>query len=72
MLEDGNAHELLKKVDDRERPGRTWCIGVNWDFERKDLLEIVDVRSMHPRLCIVANSFDFSVSAGMPLRSFVK
>jgi Fanconi-associated nuclease 1 len=38
------ARRIIESVDERERDTETWCIGVRWDqFEREDLLEIVDV-----------------------------
>ncbi|KAF8507335.1 hypothetical protein BU17DRAFT_100596 [Hysterangium stoloniferum] len=38
----GQAHQLLEEVYDRESPTRTVCVGVDWDFSKQDLLEIVD------------------------------
>lgn len=40
----GQAHEILEKVDDEHRTRGTWCVGVRWElFQKQDLLEIVDV-----------------------------
>ncbi|KAF8514069.1 VRR-NUC domain-containing protein [Gautieria morchelliformis] len=46
-LENGEARDLLKQVLNRERPHRTFCIGVDWDFEPDDLLAIVDCLGGH-------------------------
>ncbi len=35
------ALEMLREVDERERERGTLAIGVRWDFEREDLVEIV-------------------------------
>jgi fanconi-associated nuclease 1 len=42
-LKRGEAHVLLEQVITRERVHRTSCIGVDWDFQPVDLLDIVDV-----------------------------
>ena len=42
-LEEGKAPDILARVDERERPSETWCVGVHWDFSSEDLLEIVEV-----------------------------
>jgi Fanconi-associated nuclease 1 len=35
------ALEYLKEVDERERDKGTWAVGVNWEFGREDLREVV-------------------------------
>lgn len=44
-IEDGQALELLRTADERERDNKTWCVGVRWAYEREDLLEIVQCLS---------------------------
>ncbi|KAM0754067.1 hypothetical protein T439DRAFT_322953 [Meredithblackwellia eburnea MCA 4105] len=42
-IERGGAAKLIAKVNDRERPKSTWCVGVNWEkYSKEDLLEIVE------------------------------
>ncbi|KAG4432442.1 hypothetical protein IFR05_012078 [Cadophora sp. M221] len=40
-IENGAAADIIRAVDVREREKRTCAIGLNWDFELDDLLEIV-------------------------------
>ncbi|KAH9220383.1 hypothetical protein DL95DRAFT_329579 [Leptodontidium sp. 2 PMI_412] len=40
-IENGAAADIIRAVDAREREKRTCAIGLNWDFELHDLLEIV-------------------------------
>ena len=40
-IANGSAAEIIRLVDEREREKRTCIIGLNWDFELEDLLEIV-------------------------------
>lgn len=43
-IANGKAPSILSKVDDRERPRNTFCVGVNWDkYSKEDLLDIVKV-----------------------------
>jgi hypothetical protein len=43
-LEKGEATRILIDVDDRERPNKTFAIGVRWDdFSKDDTVEIVEV-----------------------------
>lgn len=37
----GSAADIIRAVDEREREKKTCIIGLNWDFELEDLLEIV-------------------------------
>lgn len=39
-ISNGEAARLIREVDTREREKRTCIIGLNWDFELDDLLEI--------------------------------
>ena len=51
----GNYKEILIKVDERERPRNTRCIGVSWrSFSQLDLLEIMDCLGGHAlgELCL--------------------
>jgi Fanconi-associated nuclease 1 len=41
-IENGRAADIIKAVHTREAEKRTCIIGLNWDFELDDLLEIVD------------------------------
>jgi hypothetical protein len=48
----GKAASILSKVDDRERPRNTFCVGVSWDkYSKEDLLDIVRVRLHLSRSC---------------------
>ncbi|KAN0122250.1 VRR-NUC domain containing protein [Hyaloscypha variabilis] len=40
-IANGSAADIIRAVDEREREKRTCIIGLNWDFELEDLLEIV-------------------------------
>ncbi|KAE9381726.1 hypothetical protein N431DRAFT_393230 [Stipitochalara longipes BDJ] len=40
-IANGSAADIIRAVDGREREKRTCIIGLNWDFELEDLLEIV-------------------------------
>ena len=57
-LERGEARDLLAKILNRERPHRTSCIGVDWDFQSDDLLEIVDVRASPHHHLHIFNVYD--------------
>lgn len=39
-IANGNAERLIREVDSRERPNRTCVVGLNWDFELEDLVQI--------------------------------
>lgn len=39
------ALELLREVDNRERPKGTWAVGVDWGYEKEDLEEILECLS---------------------------
>ncbi|GAA5848994.1 hypothetical protein JCM3766R1_005419 [Sporobolomyces carnicolor] len=42
-IRNGQAVELLKTTDDRERPLNTWAVGIRWDrYSQQDLIEIVN------------------------------
>jgi fanconi-associated nuclease 1 len=40
-IANGNAERLIREVDGRERQNKTCVIGLSWDFELNDLLQIV-------------------------------
>jgi fanconi-associated nuclease 1 len=40
-IANGSAADIIRSLDEREREKRTCIIGLNWDFELEDLLEIV-------------------------------
>jgi fanconi-associated nuclease 1 len=43
-IRDGKAAEILGAADSKYREKKTCCVGVRWDdFERQDLLDLVDV-----------------------------
>jgi Fanconi-associated nuclease 1 len=42
MSKTARALAMLHEVDDRERPRLTWAVGVNWEFEREDLSEVLE------------------------------
>ncbi|KAL3424822.1 hypothetical protein PVAG01_04103 [Phlyctema vagabunda] len=39
-IENGEAKQLIREVNERERENRTCIIGLNWNFDIEDLLEI--------------------------------
>ncbi|KAH8162376.1 hypothetical protein CIB48_g5883 [Xylaria polymorpha] len=41
-IANGGAAKLIEEVDNREREKRTCVIGLNWDYELQDLLELAD------------------------------
>ncbi|KAI1368545.1 VRR-NUC domain-containing protein [Xylaria arbuscula] len=41
-IANGMAPQLIKKVDERERERRTCVVGLNWDYELEDLLELAN------------------------------
>ncbi|KAB5530337.1 VRR-NUC domain-containing protein [Coniochaeta sp. 2T2.1] len=40
-IENGAAADIIRAVDSRERETRTCVVGLNWDFELEDLVELV-------------------------------
>lgn len=36
------ALEMLRTADDRERPRQTWAVGVNWDYGKEELEEVLE------------------------------
>ncbi|KAF8582657.1 hypothetical protein K439DRAFT_1413052 [Ramaria rubella] len=55
VLEEGGARGLLEQVLAQERPRHTRCIGVDWDFEPKDLMDIVECLGGHS-LAVICRS----------------
>ncbi|KAI1266869.1 VRR-NUC domain-containing protein [Xylariaceae sp. FL1019] len=41
-IANGGAPKIIKEVDDRERENRTCVVGLNWDYEQADLVELAD------------------------------
>ncbi|KAI8184206.1 Fanconi-associated nuclease 1-like protein [Colletotrichum sp. SAR 10_75] len=41
-IANGEAERIIREVDDRERERRTCVIGLNWDYDVEDLVELVD------------------------------
>ncbi|KAI0400534.1 VRR-NUC domain-containing protein [Xylaria palmicola] len=41
-IANGGAAKLIEEVDKREREKRTCVVGLNWDYELEDLLELAD------------------------------
>lgn len=41
-ITNGDAERIIRTVDEREREKKTCVIGLNWNFELEDLLEIVN------------------------------
>ncbi|KAI0196855.1 VRR-NUC domain-containing protein [Astrocystis sublimbata] len=41
-IANGGAAKLIEEVDTRERGSRTCVVGLNWDYELEDLLELAD------------------------------
>ncbi|EQB45946.1 hypothetical protein CGLO_15095 [Colletotrichum gloeosporioides Cg-14] len=40
-IANGGAERIIREVDDRERERRTCVIGLNWDYDVEDLVELV-------------------------------
>ena len=43
-IEEGKFVELITRVDERERPRQTVCVGVHWDYTLQELLELAEVK----------------------------
>jgi Fanconi-associated nuclease 1 len=41
-IENGGAERIIRQVDERERERRTCVVGLNWDFDLEDLVELVE------------------------------
>ncbi|KAI0164642.1 VRR-NUC domain-containing protein [Xylariaceae sp. FL1272] len=41
-IANGGASKIIKDVDDRERENRTCVVGLNWDYEQADLVELAE------------------------------
>ncbi|KAI8146544.1 VRR-NUC domain-containing protein [Fennellomyces sp. T-0311] len=41
-IEEGKFVELITRVDERERPRQTVCVGVHWDYTLQELLELAE------------------------------
>ncbi|RKU46482.1 hypothetical protein DL546_008129 [Coniochaeta pulveracea] len=41
-IENGAAERIIRTVDEKERERRTCVVGLNWDFELEDLVELVN------------------------------
>lgn len=39
----GNHLKIITEIDEKERPKNTVCIGINWNYEFQDILEIAEV-----------------------------
>jgi len=43
LIEDGFGLDFIREADERERPKKTWAVGVRWnDFSLQDALEIAE------------------------------
>ena len=42
MSRTGTALEMLREADGRERQRGTWAVGVNWEFGKEELEEILE------------------------------
>ncbi|KAI9206412.1 uncharacterized protein BJ171DRAFT_579911 [Polychytrium aggregatum] len=63
------ARSLIETVDDRERPTKTVCRGVNWDsFTKQDLVEIAECIGSTPlsSLCLLFAQCYWAHSSGLP------
>ena len=38
----GDYKKIILEADERERPRRTFGVGVNWNYEQQDILEIAE------------------------------
>lgn len=48
-IEQGKASEFVRETDERERPNKTWAVGVRWDdFSLDDVTGIVEVCVFRP------------------------
>lgn len=46
-IRNGQAPEIVARVDDEHREEATQCVGVRWkDFEKQDLVDIVSVSTL--------------------------
>ncbi|KAI9487205.1 MAG: hypothetical protein EXX96DRAFT_605196 [Benjaminiella poitrasii] len=41
-IEEGNHLTIITEVDNRERPRHTMCVGINWNYEFQDIIEIAE------------------------------
>lgn len=41
-IESGKHLEIIETVDKRERPRQTVCMGINWNYEFEDIIEIAE------------------------------
>jgi len=42
MSKTKTALEMLRETDERERARGTWAVGLNWEYAREDLEELVE------------------------------
>lgn len=47
-IEDGKHLEIIETVDQRERPRKTMCMGINWKYEYQDIIEIAECIGASP------------------------
>ncbi|KAM0276143.1 hypothetical protein ACHAQH_007069 [Verticillium albo-atrum] len=41
-IANGDAERIIRKIDERERDRRTCVVGLNWDYDVEDLVELVN------------------------------
>ncbi|CAO3681164.1 unnamed protein product [Umbelopsis ramanniana] len=67
-ISNGKGPEILKTTYDRESKAKTWCIGVSWDYELDDLLQITECMGANAlsQICkVFAEEYDHR-TGGMP------
>lgn len=69
VLKRSEARVLLEQVLSRERQHRTSCIGVDWDFQPDELLDIVDVSTSFYCTCRIVDRALLEVSRWTCARS---
>lgn len=62
-IEAGEAVELIREADERERPHKTWAVGCRWEaYEREDLLEIAEVSLLNYCFAVFSLSLSLCLS----------
>ncbi|KAI9139827.1 hypothetical protein BKA69DRAFT_609341 [Paraphysoderma sedebokerense] len=60
--------DIITRIDDRERPYKTCCVGLNWDFSKQEILDIAEGLGpkVLPSICKVLAEDFRHMSAGFP------
>jgi hypothetical protein len=57
----GNHLKIITEVDKRERPKKTMCIGINWNYEFQDIVEIAEVKIISSVFEKLLNTYSMAV-----------